>query len=117
MTLTPDGHCRVQHLPFDSIVEMLEHFRQEPIPLEQTGTAGPPDASLQLDSRTATSTPPAPVTLSAYVVNTQLTGSQTRLVLCRGSIRASVSTVGRAAAAAVATVAGGRAVQNQYIIM
>lgn len=117
MTLTPDGHCRVQHLPFDSIVEMLEHFRQEPIPLEQTGTAGPPDPSLQLDSRTTTSTPPAPVTLSAYVVSTQLTGSQTRLVLCRGSIRASVNTVGRAAAAAVATVAGGRAVQNQYIIM
>ncbi|TPP64345.1 SH2B adapter protein 1, partial [Fasciola gigantica] len=117
MTLTPDGHCRVQHLPFDSIVEMLEHFRQEPIPLEQTGTTGPPDASLQPESRTATSTPPAPVTLSAYVVNTQLTGSQTRLVLCRGSIRANVNTVGRAAAAAVATVAGGRAVQNQYIIM
>lgn len=39
LSLTDRGQCRIQHLRFPSVVEMLHHFQRCPIPLECAGAA------------------------------------------------------------------------------
>ncbi|XP_071849764.1 SH2B adapter protein 1-like isoform X3 [Apostichopus japonicus] len=60
LTLEADGKCKVTHLWFDSIFDMLAHFRSHPIPLDSKDGCPQPD-----------------VTLTEYVPNTQFSPPST----------------------------------------
>ncbi|CAB0001852.1 unnamed protein product [Nesidiocoris tenuis] len=122
MTINDAAHCRVQHLWFTTIFDMLEHFRANAIPLESGGTAD--------------------VTLTQYVIrhsslnNTAARGAQgssnnsaerrppptpevREIVVHGGSIRTRTESLERVqdntgSAGSVASAVGGRAVENTY---